>query len=109
MTVAAVPFSENFVDWLWIALGVLIAVVWPWLRRKVASIVGWETASAGQDVRKAAILLAFAAVTAILVLAIYRSAKPDAVILWYAALLAGFGWESTIEKVLGVTTKKGSS
>jgi hypothetical protein len=103
MIIASVPFTENFVDWLWIALGVVLAILWPPLRRAIASAFGRQTAAAGEDLRKAGLLLAFAAATAILVLAVYRAARPDEHILWYAGLLAGVGWEATLEKVTGFT------
>ncbi len=104
MVLADVPFKENLVDWLWMAAGVTLAVVWPWLREKVKETFNVGTAGAAQDLKKAGLLAVFAGATAILVLAIYRSSEPDTAIQWYAALLAGFGYEAAFEKVTGVTT-----
>jgi hypothetical protein len=94
---AAVPFKDNVVDWLWIVAGVLCGVLWPWLSQQVKKILGLATAGA---VPWGPILIvgAFAAITGLIVLAIYRSSKPDVDIAWYAAFLAGYGFEAVIEK-----------
>jgi len=42
-------------------------------------------------------------ITALIILAVYRSSNPDTDISFYAALAMGFGWEASIEKVF--TTK----
>lgn len=103
---ARISFTANLVDFLWMALGVAFAVVFPWLRSIVTELFGVATADRGQNYRKAAVLVAFSAITGIIVLAVYRQAQPDQDILWYTALLAGFGWESTFEKLTGLTTDR---
>jgi hypothetical protein len=94
---AAVPFKENFVDWLWISVGVTIGVLWPWLNHQVKQILNIPTA-AGINWRPVLIIGLFAALTGILVLAIYRQSKPDEDISFFAAILAGYGFEAVLEK-----------
>jgi hypothetical protein len=97
--IAAVGFVDSVIDWLWICGGVAISVVLPILSVLVKANFG-KASAADHDFGKYLALAAFCAVTAVLVLAIYRSVKPDDEILWYAALLAGYGWEATLEKVI---------
>ena len=85
----------------WMALGVLLAVVLPILRAYVQRNFKADIGVASSRVRPLAALAAFALVTAILLLAAYRAAEPNADIDWFTALLAGFGWESTFEKLSG--------
>lgn len=94
---AVTPFKENFLDWIWIVVGVLLGVLWPWLNHKVKEILKIPTA-AGINWGPVMIIGAFAAITGVLVLAIYRSSAPDDNISWYAAVLAGYGFEAVLEK-----------
>lgn len=94
---ASVSFGENFVDWLFMVLGVLLGVVWPWLNRQVKEILNLPTA-AGINWKPIIIIGAFSAVTAVLVLAVYRNSKPDQDIAWYGAVLAGYGFEAVLQK-----------
>ena len=49
-------------------------------------------------------LLAFAAVTGVILYAYWRSEHPKGTLEWYSAFLLGFAWEATIEK-LGTTPR----
>ena len=97
--IAAASFGDSFVDWLWICVGVVISVLLPVLSAAVRSMFGATAAIV--DFKKYAVLAAFSALTALLVLAVYRGTKPDEDITFYAALLAGYGWEATVEKLVG--------
>jgi hypothetical protein len=85
---------------LGIALGVLVAIVYPILKgyitREFAPTAGprlppW--------VKKYAALAAFCLLTAFVVLGFYRSNNPEADLSFWAAVVLGFGWESTVEKL----------
>jgi predicted lysophospholipase L1 biosynthesis ABC-type transport system permease subunit len=87
-----------------IALGVCIAIVYPVLRGFVTKQFP-PTAAPGLPpwVKKYSALLVFSLLTALIILATYKSANPHKDISFFAALGLGFGWESSIEKVF--TTK----
>lgn len=95
---SSVSFGESLIDWLWICAGVLISVILPVLSAYVRSV--FKPTAAGVDFKKYGALLLFSALTSLLVLAAFRVAQPDQQILWYAALLAGYGWEATLEKII---------
>jgi hypothetical protein len=88
-------------DFLGAALGVLLAVVFPILKGYVQKEFG-TTAAPGLPVwfKKYALLLVFCLASALLVMGIFRSVKPDLEISFWVALMLGFGYESTIEKFL---------
>src|SRR5215213_4623481 len=89
--------------YLWMTLGVLIWVIFPMLK---AAVTPKLTDSAGVPpwVKKYGLIFIFSAVTAVILLAVYQNAKPDALktVEWYSVFLFGFSWESAIEKL---TTK----
>lgn len=91
-------------DWkvfLGIALGVLVAVLYPLLKGYVQKDFG-PTAAPGLPpwVVKYARLFLFCLVTAVIVMAGFRALQPDVRISFWAALLMGFGYEASVEKVL---------
>jgi hypothetical protein len=94
---AAVGLGDSVVDGVWICLGVAISVILPVLSAYVRAAFG-NASAADIDFKKYFALVGLSAITALLILALYRSQKPDEDILWYAALLAGYGWEATLEK-----------
>lgn len=96
--VAAIGFGDEVVTWLWMCLGVVISILLPVLAAAVRSQFGSSTAGI-VDLKKYLLLGAFSGLTAILLLAVYRQAKPDESITVYAALLAGYGWQATLEKI----------
>ncbi|RZT13659.1 hypothetical protein EV649_6855 [Kribbella sp. VKM Ac-2569] len=85
---------------LGITLGVLIAVVYPVLRGYIRKEFG-PVAVPGLPpwVKKYAALFAFCAASALIVLAVFKSAKPDTEISFWIALVMGFGYEAVVEKV----------
>jgi len=95
----AVSFGDSFVDWLWICGGVGISILLPVLSAYVKS--AFSATAATVDFKKYGILALFSALTALIVLALYRAVEPDEQITALAALLLGYGWEATLEK-LGV-------
>ena len=98
MTVSAsIGLGETVVEWLVICAGVLVSVVLPPVTAYVRSV--FQPTAASIDVKKYAALLLFSALTAALLLAFFRAARPDDEVAWYAALLAGYTWEATIEKI----------
>ncbi|MEV0449233.1 hypothetical protein [Streptomyces sp. NPDC050600] len=86
-------------DYLLIAAGVIIGVVFPVIRGFIMQEFP-PTGAPGLPpwVKKYGALLIFSLITAVIVLAIYRSAEPEKDIAWYAALILGFSWESVMEK-----------
>lgn len=85
--------------YFYIGLGVFSAVLYPILvglyKRKFPTtakgIPPWVT--------KYAVLLVFCAATAFFVLVIYRASHPDTQLSFYTAVMLGFGWESSVEKL----------
>jgi hypothetical protein len=83
-----------------IALGVLIAVIYPVLKGFVQKQFG-PTAAPGLPswaIRYGA-LFAFCLASALIVLAAFRAAKPETEISFWVALVMGFGYEAVVEKV----------
>jgi hypothetical protein len=91
-------FRDDFVAWLFICLGVVISIVLPMLSSYVRNQFGVGTAGI-VDLKKYGALALFSALTAIIVPAIYRQAEPDKELIFFLALLTGYGWEATIEKI----------
>ncbi len=91
-------------DWLvflTVALGVFVAVLYPVLYGYIKN----EFPPRGKPglppwLKKYAALFAFSLVTALIVLAAYKSTNPGTQIGFWAALLMGFGWEATVEKLI---------
>lgn len=70
-------------------------------RSRAAVAAGLRVAGDGRgelDSKKYGALLLFSLVSALIVMAIYRNANPDATVSFWAAFLLGFGWEASIEK-----------
>ena len=90
--------------WLSIALGVLVAVIYPVLYRYIlqefpptAAIVSpWLK----QLLKKYGSLFVFSLITAFVVLGLYRSTHPDTKLSFWAAVCLGFGFESSVEKIV---------
>lgn len=80
---------------LWMCGGVIAAVVWPILAHYIKQAFG--TTGAIINVKKYLLLLAFSAVTSVILLAIWHM-KSDVPPHWHEAFLLGFSWEATIEK-----------
>lgn len=85
--------------YLWIALGVVVAIVFPVLRNLVAK--EWP-ATQGDGlpdwVKKYGVLAAFSLLTSLILLAFLES-QDEELVTWWSAFLAGFAWESAVEKV----------
>jgi len=86
--------------YIWMNFGVFISVIFPILKAavkppaaKMAGLPPW--------VKKYGLIFLFSAVTAVILLAIYLAANPNALanLAWYTAFLFGFSWESAIEKI----------
>jgi hypothetical protein len=86
---------------LGIALGVLIAVVYPVVWGYIKGQFG-PVAAPGLPpwVKKYGALLVFCLASALIVLAVFKAAKPDAQVSFWAALVMGFGYEAIVEKVI---------
>lgn len=91
---------DDFVAFSYIALGVLVAVLYPvlwgWYKDAFPRPGGTKIPP---QVKKYIGLLIFCLVTAFIVLVFYRSSHPDARLGFYTSVLLGFGWESSVEKV----------
>lgn len=91
---------DDILAYIFISLGVVIAIVWPILKAKVQGAFALDAGNALPAwVRRYAILAAFALMTGLLLFAWWRSQHPTEKIMWYTALLLGFAWESTMEKL----------
>ena len=92
--------SADVQSYFWIALGVLVAVVFPILRAYVTNEYG-KIAGPGIPVwlKTYLGLFAFCLVTALICLAGWKSQNPDASLAWFQAFLMGFAWESAVEKI----------
>ena len=84
-----------------IALGIVVAIAYTLL-------LGWyrkafpQTAAPGLPgwVKKYGLLLLLSLVAAFIILVGYRAANPTVTISFYTAVLLGFGWEASVEKLL---------
>jgi hypothetical protein len=89
--------------WLSIALGVLIAVVYPVLYRYILQefppTAGIVSPWAKQLFKKYGALSIFSLITAFVVLGLYRSTHPDAKLGFWTAVCMGFGFEASVEKI----------
>jgi Na+/melibiose symporter-like transporter len=100
---------SDFTAYFYIGLGVLVAVLYPvivgWFRREFRFTKGippWLV--------KYVALLVFCAFTAFVVLVIYRANHPDTELRFYTAVMLGFGWESSVEKIWnGLAAKTASA
>ncbi|MCA0250481.1 MAG: hypothetical protein LCH93_28030 [Proteobacteria bacterium] len=91
-------------DWVayWaISGGVLVGVLHPvllgFIRKQFPPTAGsgfppWAKKYGG--------LFVFCLVTALIVLAVWKNANPDARLEWFTAFLLGYGWEAFVEKWL---------
>jgi hypothetical protein len=78
-------------------LGVLISTVLPPLSSYVKKTI-WPTAG-GIDLKPYLAVFAFCAAAGLITLAVLRVAQPDMQIGFYRALLAGYTWQATVEKI----------
>lgn len=92
----------DLVAFLWIALGVAISVVLPVLGAFIRQAFKPTASVIPYSVKKWGALFLFSSITGILLLAFYRSSHPDS-IPWFAALIAGYTWDSTVQKITGAT------
>jgi len=87
-----------------VALGVAIAVVYPTLYRRIRkqfpAEAGIVPSWAMKALKKYGALFGFSIVAAIIVVAIYRTSNPQVAIGFWPAVVLGFGFEASIEKVL---------
>jgi hypothetical protein len=95
---------SGFEAYLWVVLGVFVAVVFPiikaWIAPKPEGVVARGLPPWAVKYLK---ILAFALVTGVIVLAIYLAASnedPLQTARWFTLFLLGFSWESTIEKFM---------
>jgi hypothetical protein len=86
---------------IWACVGVIVAVLLPVLKGLVQGYFGGSRGEAilPEWAKRYLVLLAFGALTAIAVLAVWKSQNPDAQLEWYTAFLLGFTAEATLEKL----------
>lgn len=91
---------NDFQPYLWVVLGIVVAVLLPVVKAFVTREFR-TTAAVGLPpwARKYGGLLLFAILTALPLLALYRTQNPTDELMWYTAFLVGFAWESTLEKL----------
>lgn len=88
--------------YLGICLGVILAVVYPVLRGFVTKAFPPATAAPGLPpwLKKYLALGAFSLLVGLVVLAAWEQVNPGIVPSFLTAVLLGFAWESTIEKLV---------
>jgi hypothetical protein len=93
---------SDVAGFLWVVLGVSVAVLFPVVRGFIKKEFPPTAGSAGlpPGVRRYGGLLLFSVVTGLVVFAIYKSQVSDEELAWHSAFLLGFGWEALIEKFL---------
>jgi hypothetical protein len=96
--------SADLTIYLWICLGVIVAVVWPMLKASLRKFTLVGGVGVPAWLKPYLILLAFAVITGLVIFAYWRSQHPNDTLAWYAAFLLGFAWEATFEKI--TTTPK---
>jgi hypothetical protein len=92
----------DIIAFLWIAGGVAISVLLPVLGAFIRQAFRPTAGVIPYSVKKWGALFLFSTLTGILILAFYRSSHPDP-IPWYTALLIGYTWDSTVQKITGAT------
>jgi hypothetical protein len=85
-------------SYLWVSLGVLIAVVLPVLMGFIKKQFPPTAGALPPWVKKYGALLLFSLLTALPCLAIWKTQHPGDQLTWFTSFLLGFGWESAIEK-----------
>lgn len=90
--------------YVWICVGVIVAVIWPMLKAKLRKFMQVGGVGLPAWLKPYLVLLAFAVVTGLIIFAQWRTQHPTGTLEWYAAFLLGFAWEATIEKI--TTTPK---
>ncbi|MGY4772227.1 hypothetical protein ACXC9Q_35425 [Kribbella sp. CWNU-51] len=88
-------------DYLGIALGVFVAVVYPILKGYVTEEFSTKAVEVPKWVKVYGALVALCLVSAFAVLAAFRAAKPDTEITFWVAVVMGFGYEASVEKIFG--------
>jgi hypothetical protein len=95
--------SNSFV---WVALGVLVAVVLPvlaaYIRKEFPPIA--ETKLIPPWLMRYVVLFVFCLIVAIAALALWKNQHPSGTLTWSTAFLIGFGWESAVEKFFRPTS-----
>ncbi len=93
---------SDFSAYLWIGLGVFVGVIYPVLLGFIKKEFPAGVAGGGMPpwLKRYGGLLLFCLITAVIVLAIWKSNNPEAQLDWVKAFLLGFGWESIVEKSL---------
>ena len=86
------PFIELY---LWAAAGVVISIALPILRRLLPQPGPADLKGPWDAIRPYVVIGGFSLLTALLVVALLGDAVKD----WRAAMLAGYAWDSTLQKV----------
>ena len=88
----------SFIEiYFWCALGVAISVVLPIIRKNLPT-AGKVSTQSTWDVAKPIVMVGlFSLITALLLVAFLKDQLQD----WRAALLAGYAWDSTLQKLKG--------
>jgi hypothetical protein len=89
--------------WLSIALGVLVAVLYPvlyrYIRKEFPATARLIPPWVKPLLMKYGALFAFSLITAFVVLGLYRTQHPDSKLGFWTAVTMGFGFEASIEKI----------
>lgn len=85
--------------YLWISFGIAAAVAFPVIRNLVTKYWPKTQAMGVPDwVKKYGVLFIFSLLTGVIVYAVLKSQGQE-LTTWWAAFLAGFAWESAVEKI----------
>jgi len=88
----------SFIEiYLWCAAGVVISVVLPIIRKYLPKTNEIKTQGAWAIIRPILMVGLFSLLTSLLLVAFFKDQLQD----WRAALLAGYAWDSTLQKLKG--------
>jgi len=88
--------SFPFLQYLQVVIGILISIVLPILRKQLP--VPAALAAAPSPAKTYIVIGLFSLLTAVLIIAFGGAATNDW--KWYTAILAGYAWDSTLQKVI---------
>ena len=93
--------------YIWIVIGIVVAIIFPIIRNQMSGY--WKSLGSDETVpnwvKKYTTLGVFSLISGVIILAIIRN-QGTAIDDWWTAFLAGFAWESAVEKVLGKSSDR---
>jgi hypothetical protein len=95
---------SDFVAYIYVVLGVLVAVVLPILVDYIKKqFPKYETAGIPPWLKRYLFLFVFSLIVGVVSLALWKTQHPTDQLHWFTAFIVGFSWESALEKFLRPT------